>query len=52
LVKTLESIKGLKIYGITDPAKFDQRVPTFSYTMPGYTPRETATHLANNDIYA
>jgi len=52
LIKTLQRINGLKVYGITDPEGFDQRVPTFSFTLEGYAPREVATHLANNDIYA
>ena len=31
---------GAVVYGVTDPAQLTQRVPTFSFTIPGFQPRE------------
>lgn len=36
----------LTIYGITDPARFDERVATFSFTVDGAPPAEVAARLA------
>lgn len=41
----LRSIPGLKIYGITDPARFSDRCATFAVRIQGYTPLELATRL-------
>lgn len=51
LISTLQRIPGVTIYGITDPARVAERVPTVIFEMDGYTPTEIATHLAANDIY-
>jgi cysteine desulfurase family protein (TIGR01976 family) len=45
MLNTLQAVPGLKIYGVTDEAKLDQRVPTFSFTLEGYTPAEIAKKL-------
>ena len=45
------AIPGLTFYGITDPAKFDQRTPTVAIRMEGYTPRELAEHLGERGIF-
>jgi len=49
LVAGLQEIPGLRIYGITDPARFDQRVPTVSFTLEGLTPNEVARRLGFED---
>ena len=45
LVAGLQEIPGLRIYGITDPARFDERVPTVSFTLEGLTPNHVARRL-------
>ena len=39
LIAGLQQIKGLKIWGITDLAQLDRRVPTVSFTLEGHSPR-------------
>ncbi len=51
LIHGLLAIPGLTFYGITDPAKFDQRTPTVAIRMEGYTPRELATQLGERGIF-
>jgi len=51
LVAGLQEIPGLRIYGITDPARFDQRVPTVSFTLEGLTPNEVARRLDTANIF-
>jgi cysteine desulfurase family protein (TIGR01976 family) len=41
-----------KVWGITDPARLDQRVPTVSITLPGRSSEDLARHLAARHIYA
>jgi cysteine desulfurase family protein (TIGR01976 family) len=52
LVSGLQEIPGLRIYGITDPDRFDQRVPTVSFTLDGLTPQGIAQRLAEANIFA
>lgn len=47
----LRSICGLKIYGITDPARFNDRCPTFAVRIDGHTPLELATKLGEEGIF-
>jgi cysteine desulfurase family protein (TIGR01976 family) len=51
LVAGLQEIPGLHIYGITDPQRFDQRVPTVAFTMDGLPPDEIAQRLAETNIF-
>jgi cysteine desulfurase family protein (TIGR01976 family) len=51
LIRGLLEIPGLTFYGITDPAKFDQRTPTVAIRVEGYTPRELAEHLGEHGIF-
>ncbi len=51
LVEQLTAVKGLKLYGIIDPARFNQRVPTFSFTIDGFSPNQIAAYLGQNGIY-
>lgn len=51
LIEMLESIPGVRVYGITDPARLDQRVPTVSFTLPGKSPREVAEELGQRGFY-
>ncbi len=51
LLAALQSIPGLKIYGLSDPRKLDQRVATYSFRLRDQHPRETAQKLAAAGIY-
>jgi cysteine desulfurase family protein (TIGR01976 family) len=52
LIEGLESIGGLTIHGITDRARFIDRVPTVSVSIDGVHPREAAERLGRRGIYA
>jgi len=51
LLSALDQIPGLRLYGLADPGKVDQRVPTFSFTLEGKHPRSVAEALAEAHIY-
>ena len=48
----LLKIPGIKIYGITDPAHFDQRCSTLAIRIKGHTPAELATKLGERGFFA
>jgi cysteine desulfurase family protein (TIGR01976 family) len=47
LIAGLSKIPQLKLYGISDPAKFDRRCPTIAVRMEGHSPLELATRLGD-----
>jgi cysteine desulfurase family protein (TIGR01976 family) len=47
----LSAIPGLQLYGITDPARFDQRTPTAAFRLARRSPDEVAEHLARRGVY-
>jgi selenocysteine lyase/cysteine desulfurase len=51
LLEGLGSVPGLRIYGITDPKRLEERVPTFSFTLEGQTAEAVATRLGERGIY-
>ena len=51
MISGLKKIPGLKIYGITDPARFDQRCGTFALRIANHTPLELATKLAERGLF-
>ena len=51
LIAGLQAIPGVTIYGITDPACFDERVPTVAFTLEDYTPRQIAERLGDEAIF-
>ena len=51
LIEGLSSIKGLHIWGITDFDQLDRRVPTVSFTLDGWQPRDVAAALDEHNIY-
>lgn len=51
LISTLNSIPGLRIYGVADPKRLDQRVPMVSFRMAGRHPHEVAEALGKVGIY-
>ena len=52
LIEGLIEIKGLRIHGITDNARIDDRVPTVSFTHAHFSPIEIVKTLAQNNICA
>jgi cysteine desulfurase family protein (TIGR01976 family) len=46
----LGEVPGLDLRGIGDPARVDERVPTFAFTLAGRTPREVAAELGRRGI--
>ena len=51
LISGLLAIPGLKFYGISDPARFDERVPTVAIRMEGHSPLQLAQYLAEQGIF-
>ncbi len=47
----LEETPGVKLYGLTDSRRLDERVPTYSFTMKGRHPRDVAEKLGQSDIF-
>jgi cysteine desulfurase family protein (TIGR01976 family) len=50
MIAGLKSIAGVRIYGITDPARMSQRAPTFAIRYKDEHPRATAERLAAQGI--
>jgi cysteine desulfurase family protein (TIGR01976 family) len=51
LISGLLAIPGLTFYGIKEPARFAQRVPTAAICMAGRPPRELANYLGERGIF-
>lgn len=51
LIDMLQTIPGLQIYGITDSARYHERVPTVVFALEGSTSLQVAEHLAQQHIY-
>ncbi|HEU5086981.1 MAG TPA: aminotransferase class V-fold PLP-dependent enzyme, partial [Roseiflexaceae bacterium] len=51
LIAGLLAIPGLTFYGISDPARFDQRTPTVAVRVAGYTPRQLSEALGERGIF-
>jgi len=51
LITGLRQVKGLHIYGIQDPARFDLRVPTVAFRIDGFSPRRVAESLGDRGIF-
>jgi cysteine desulfurase family protein (TIGR01976 family) len=51
LLTALQSVPGLTIYGLADPLRVDERVPTFSFRLKDLPPRVVAEKLAQEGIY-
>jgi cysteine desulfurase family protein (TIGR01976 family) len=47
----LKEIPHLKIYGITDPARFDERCATLAVRLENHTPLELATKLGDRGFF-
>lgn len=51
LISGLLSIRGLKLYGISDPRRFDQRCATSVVRIDGHSPLELATKLGERGFF-
>ena len=51
LIDGLETLDGVKVYGITDPAAFERRVPTVAFTVAGRDPAGIARALATKNLF-
>ncbi len=52
MLDILEEMPGIRLYGPTDMRRLEQRVPTFSFTLKGWHPRQLAERLAREGIYS
>jgi len=51
LLDILEETPGVTVYGITDTRRLEERVPTVSFTLKGWHPRQVAEALDKAGIY-
>jgi hypothetical protein len=51
LLSALEAVPGLRLYGLTDPDRLEERVATFSFRLKDLHPRVVAEKLADDGIY-
>jgi cysteine desulfurase family protein (TIGR01976 family) len=51
LIQGLLGIPGLKLYGIRDAGRFNQRCPTIAVRIQGFTPLELAKQLGERGIF-
>jgi selenocysteine lyase/cysteine desulfurase len=51
LLDILAETPGVKVYGITDTHRLEERVPTAAFTMAGKSPRQVAEELDEANIY-
>jgi cysteine desulfurase family protein (TIGR01976 family) len=51
LIRAVQAVPGTHIYGVTDPKRLDERVPTVSFTLEGKQPRRVAEMLAAQGFY-
>jgi cysteine desulfurase family protein (TIGR01976 family) len=51
ILAELERVPGLRIHGITERRRLDERVPTVSFTWPGHHPQQVARALGEQGIF-
>lgn len=51
MLASLQSVPSIKIYGLTDPNRLEERVPTFSFRLQNQHPRLVAEKLGREGIY-
>ena len=51
MIEGLQAIPGLKLYGIADPARLDERCATFAVRIDGHTPLQLATRLGDRGFF-
>lgn len=51
LINGLRQIPGVRIWGITDPQRLDERVPIVAFTISGHSPRAIAELMGEHNIF-
>ncbi|HBY07806.1 MAG TPA: cysteine desulfurase-like protein, partial [Chloroflexi bacterium] len=51
LIEMLTQIPGVRLYGLSDVRRIEERVPTFAINVAGLSPRQVAEKLAQENIY-
>ena len=51
MLRELEKVSGIKIYGILNPDEFYERCPTLAFTRQGQSPEAIADNLAQQGIF-
>lgn len=51
VLDVLEETPGVQIYGLADVRRLEERVPTFSFNLKGWHPRQLAEQLGREGIY-
>ncbi len=51
LLERVSAVKGITVYGITDPARGSERCPTVAFTLAGHRPVDVARTLGERGIY-
>ena len=51
LMAELQTIPGIRIYGITKPEEFQERCPTVAFTRESFTPAQLAAYLGERNIF-
>ena len=51
LLAGITAVSGLKLYGISDVERLDERTPTFAVSLDGYTPQQVAARLGEQGIF-
>jgi cysteine desulfurase family protein (TIGR01976 family) len=51
MLRELQEVSGIKIYGILNPAEFHERCPTLAFTRQGQSPEAIAGDLAQQGIF-
>jgi len=51
LIRTIESVPGTRIYGVTDMDRLEERVPTVAFRLEGKDPAKIADALGQQGVY-
>ena len=51
LLERVTAVPGLRVYGITEPARSAERCPTVAFTLDGHSPQVVTRHLGERGIY-
>jgi selenocysteine lyase/cysteine desulfurase len=51
LIERVSAVPGLRVHGITDPARGSERCPTIAFTIEGHRPRDISSFLGQRGIY-
>jgi cysteine desulfurase family protein (TIGR01976 family) len=50
-LERLNEVPGLRLYGIGDPGRVQERTPTFCFNLDGWTPEALSVELANRGLF-